>query len=168
MFKSEKVNYGRRHDDVEDSIWSKTKSKLSEATEAVNQKITNTTESVTDIDLSGKVKRFASEAARIVADLDEELVQSNSSYEIGDFKVSASLSVVGGMSLDIHYVKTPTARAISDLRLKSLQVKNPETGKSFNVPRISVAGRDQANVKDPHTGEVLCINVKTGEVIKTV
>ncbi len=139
--------------------------KISEATDTVGSKISSTANSVTDIDIKNKLRKFANEAAVLVGELDEELISNNSSYEIGDFKVRGTVGIMAGMSLDIHYVKTPTARAISDTRLKTIPITNPETGKSFNVSRVSIAGQENVNVRDPHTGDVLCIDCSTGNVL---
>jgi hypothetical protein len=117
------------------------------------------------IDLSSKIKDLATKSVDIVAELDKELAAKNSSYEIGDFKVKASLSVVGGMSLDIHFVKTPTSRLLADTRARNLLITNPQTGKRFNVPRTSLVGQEKSKVKDPHNGDILLIESETGRVV---
>lgn len=122
-------------------------------------------DSITDIDVTGRIKKFASDAVNIVSELDEELVSKNSSYEISDFKVRGTIGIVAGMILDIHYVKTPTARAISDNKVKMIPVINPETGATFNVSRVALAGKQHVNVKDPNTGDIFCIDAKTGKVL---
>lgn len=112
-----------------------------------------------------KLKDFTTEAVRLVAEIDEGLSDNNSPYEVGDFRVKGSISVVGGMDLDIHFVKTPSARDISNEKNKMLKITNPRTGKQISVPRISLAGKSIAKVKDPDTGEILTIDVKKGQVV---
>lgn len=129
-------------------------------------KVSETTNSVTDIDLWEKVKKFTSKSAEIVEEIDQELAEKNSSYEIADYRVRGSLSVVGGMTLDIHFIKTPTARAISDCKAKSLTIIHPNSKKQFNVSKIALVGQDKAKVRCPHSGDILLIETETGKVVE--
>lgn len=113
----------------------------------------------------GKLKSVTRTSVNLVEELDKELVESDSQYEIMDFKVKGNASVVGGVSLDIHFVKTPAARSLSDIKARTLVVTHPDTNKKVNVPKTSLVGQKKAKIKDPHSGDILLIESDTGKVV---
>lgn len=151
-----------------DSADSETKEKKGSFTAKLTEKVTSAKDSLKDFSIIGKIKDFSSNAVNMVAELDEYLTETNSAYEVGDFRVSANIGVVAGMSLDIRFIKTQTAKSISHEMSKLLTVINPNTGKDFRIPRLSLAGKSQAKVRDPNTNEIFLIDVKTGEVISLI
>lgn len=118
-----------------------------------------------DLSIFDKLKDFSSNAVNIVTELDEHLQNTNSFYEVADFRVNANVGLRAGMSVDIHLVKSQTAKIISQDRTKMLLVKNPRTGKEFKVDRVLLANKKQAKVRDPESGEILLIDTKSGEIV---
>lgn len=112
--------------------------------------------------LTKMVKNAALEGVRAVESIDAELAKTNSAYEVGYFRVMGSATVVGGVTLDIHFVKT----AIAKQRFSNLIVKNPGTGKEIAIPRAATFGKKQVKVRDPDTGEILVIDVAEATVLK--
>jgi hypothetical protein len=131
----------------------------------VSSAISGTKNIVNDLNMMNKIQDFTKNAVKVVSELDDHLTRSNSSYEISSFRVVASVTVTGGMTLDISFLKNPMAKALSQETAKNVSVINPKTGKSFKVPRIALAGKEKAKIKDPETGEILIIDAKTGAVI---
>lgn len=129
-----------------------------------SEKVSETKSSVTD-EVWDKIKNFTKKSAEFVAEMDKELAGKNSPYEIADYKVRGALTVVGGMSLDIHFIKTPTARALSDCKAKYLTVTHPYSKKQFNVSRVALFGQDKAKVRCPHSGDILIIETENGKVV---
>jgi DNA helicase TIP49 (TBP-interacting protein) len=113
----------------------------------------------------GRLTGFTKKSVHLVEELDKELVESQSQYEIMDFKVKGNASVVGGVSLDIHFVKTPAARALSDIKARMLVVIHPDTKQKINIPKTALVGQKKARVKDPNTGDILLIESETGKVL---
>lgn len=131
----------------------------------ISERFSSSKDAFKDFSVIGKIKDFSTRAVDMVAELDEHLNSSNSAYEVGDFRVNANLGVVAGMSLDIRFIKTQTARSISQSKSQFLSITNPQTGKEFKVGRVSLAGKAQAKVRDPETKDILLIETKTGNVI---
>lgn len=131
----------------------------------VTSAISSTKNAVTDFNLMNKIQDFTKNAVQIVSDIDNHLTASNSSYEINSFRVIANVTVTGGMTLDMTFTKNQVAKAISQESSKHITITNPNTGKSFKVQRLALAGKEKAKVKDPETGEILAIDVKSGSVI---
>lgn len=119
-----------------------------------------------DLDLTNKVKDFSIDAANIASEIDEYLLESNSPYEVSTFRVSANIGVTAGMTLDMHFSKTPFAKKFSAARAEHMVIKNPTTEKHFKVPRESLLGADQAKVRDPLTGDVFLIRTFDGKIIE--
>jgi hypothetical protein len=119
-----------------------------------------------DLNLTKKVKDFSINAANIAAEIDEYLLESNSPYEVSTFRVSANLGVTAGMTLDMHFAKTPFAKKFSAAKSEHMVIKNPTTEKHFKVPRESLLGADQAKVRDPLTGDIFLISTFDGKVIE--
>jgi len=112
-------------------------------------------------DILGKVKNFASSAAEIAKSIDEDLNAKGSAYEIAYFRVMGNVSVVGGLTLDIHFTKTALAKE-SDI---FLVVINPHTGGPIKIPKKSLMGMEKAKVKDMQTGEVFLIDARNGKIL---
>jgi len=136
-------------------------------TEKITEKFSASKDIFKDFSIINKIKEFSSNAVHMVAELDEHLVDTNSSYEVGDFRVTANIGVVAGMSLDIRFIKTQTAKSVSQKKNQLLSITNPKTGKEFKVARLSLAGKNQAKVRDPESGDILLIDSKTGKVISS-
>jgi hypothetical protein len=119
-----------------------------------------------DLNLTNKVKDFSIDAANIASEIDEYLLESNSPYEVSTFRVSANIGVTAGMTLDMHFSKTPYAKKFSSAKAEHMVIKNPTTEKHFKVPRESLLGADQAKVRDPLTGDVFLIRTFDGKVIE--
>lgn len=112
-------------------------------------------------DLLNKVTSFASSAAEIAKNIDDDLRARGSAYEIGHFRVMGNLSVVGGLTLDIHFTKTAYAKEDGMF----LVVINPRTERPLKIPRNAIVGREQAKIRDPETGEVLLIDTRSGNIL---
>lgn len=133
--------------------------------DGVKQKGQDLTELAQDtrgsFDLISKVKNFASSAAEIAKSIDEDLRAKGSAYEIGYYRVMGNLSVMGGLTLDIHFTKTAFAKEDAMF----LVVIDPKTGQALRVPRKAIAGREQAQIRHPETGEVLLIDTRSGKIL---
>jgi len=131
----------------------------------IKQKTNSLKEGVKDISVMAKVKEFTRSAVKTVEDLDNELLTTNSSYEINNFRVSATAGVTAGMTLDIHFVKNQGAKEIAQKASKFLVVINPETGSTIQVPKSALVNKETAKIKDPKTDAILTINAKTGKIL---
>lgn len=123
-------------------------------------------DSLKDFSIMDKVNSFCAKSVDIVTTIDQHLAATNSVYEVGNFKVNASAGLSAGMSLDINFIKTPAAKALKQTNDKFLQITNPKNNNTFKIPRAAVAGKSQAKVKDPTTGEIIMVNTTTGKVIE--
>jgi len=139
--------------------------KNDELSASISEKITTTKKSFNDLSVLAKIKEFTSSSVHTVEEIDKELLEANSQYEINNFRVSATAGVTAGMTLDIHFVKTQTAKEVAKEMSKFLVVKNPKTGSTIKIPRTALANKEFAKVKDPSTNEVLTINTKTGQIV---
>jgi hypothetical protein len=164
---------------IKENLITDTNTATSKARDAVNSfkdSIDETKELVKDFGID-KVKEFAVNATTIVSEIDTYLLDKNLPYEVGSFRVSANMGVMAGMILDIQFSKTLNAkknsfdsRTANEKNLPSINVDitNPNTGKSYKIPRASLANKEQAKIKDPETGQILVIDVKTEKVIKVI
>lgn len=118
-----------------------------------------------DFNLFEKYKNFATSAVKTVEELDDHLIKTRSHYEINDFRVSSTAGITAGLTLDIHFVKSAGAREIAAEQTKFLTIVHPQTELSFKVPYSALVGKEKAKVKDPKTGDILEVLVKTGEVL---
>ena len=132
----------------------------------IKQAAVDTKDSIKDFSALSKVKSFTAASVKMVEEIDEELMTTNSQYEINNFRVSATAGISAGMTLDIHFVKNQGAKEVAQNASRFLIVKNPETGSTIKVPKTALVNKDTAKVKDPKTEEILTINAKTGEIIK--
>ncbi|AFM26181.1 hypothetical protein [Desulfomonile tiedjei] len=107
------------------------------------------------------MKASALSLANTAAEIDAELRDRNSPYEVAFYRVSGSLTLVGGVTFDIHFTKTSLAKQESDF----IVIINPRTDSQIRVPRKALAGRETAKVRDPETGEILTVDVGTRTVI---
>ncbi|MBM3300382.1 MAG: hypothetical protein FJY85_10545, partial [Deltaproteobacteria bacterium] len=96
--------------------------------------------------------------ADVTADIDAELKKNNSPYEVAFYRVSGNLTVVGGVTFDIHFTKSSVAKEEAEF----LVLINPRTQKQLRIPRKALIGREYAQVRDPDTQEVLRVDVKNG------
>jgi len=136
-------------------------------TEKITEKFSASKDVFKDFSIISKIKDFSSNAVHMVTELDEHLVDTNSSYEVGDFRVTANIGVVGGISLDIRFIKTQTAKSVSQKKNQLLSIVNPKTGKEIKVSKLSLSGKKQAKIRDPETGDIFLIDSKTGKVISS-
>jgi hypothetical protein len=166
---------------IKENLITDTNTATSKARDAVNSfkdSIDETKGLVKDFGVD-KVKEFAVNASTIVSEIDTYLLEKNSPYEVGSFRVSANMGVMAGMILDIQFSKTLNAKknsfdsraAIenkSTLPSLNIDITNPTTGKSYKVPRTALVNKEQIKIKDPATGQLLVIDVKTEKVIKVI
>jgi hypothetical protein len=144
---------------------SQAKKNINSFTEKITDGVKNMKGSINDFSVLDKLKEYSTSAVQMVGELDENLCSSNSPYEVGYFRVSGNISITGGMTLDIYFTKTQTAKSISQESSKLLTIINPNTQRGFKISRLSLAGKKQAKVRDPLTKEIFIINSKTGEVL---
>ncbi|MBQ4836901.1 MULTISPECIES: hypothetical protein [Pseudoalteromonas] len=141
------------------------KEKGEELTASIKQKATDAKDNLKDISVMNKVKDFTKASVKTVEDIDNDLLASNSQYEINNFRVSATAGVTAGMTLDIHFVKNQGAKEIAQKASRFLIVVNPDTGSKIQVPRSALVNKETAKIKDPKTEAVLTINAKTGAIL---
>lgn len=143
--------------------------KVSNATVALKvdleKKAESAKESFDDFSVAGKVRDASFNAVNIVSEIDQHLLEKHSPYEVATFRVTTTIGVILGVSLDIQFTKTTGAKAISQERSSYLVVTNPSTGQTIKVPRVQIGNKKQVKAKDPSTGEVLVVDVATGAVI---
>ncbi len=132
----------------------------------VQAKIKQSKEMIDEFSLSGKVKDFTLSSVKVAQEIDAELQKENCQYEVNNFRVSASAGMMAGMTLDLHFTKTPGAKKISEQESKYLSIINPGTGKPLKVLRSAVHGKDTVKLKDPDTGEVLVADTTSGKVLE--
>lgn len=132
----------------------------------VQTKLKQSKEAINEFSLSNKVKDFTLASVRLAQEVDSELHKNNYQYEVNDFRVSANAGVVAGMTLDLHFTKTPGAKKVSEQESKFISITNPGTGKSMKVLRSAVHGKDSIKLKDPDTGETLVADTITGKILE--
>jgi hypothetical protein len=150
------------------NILKQTKKTCDSVANTISNGVGNMKESISDFSILDKVKDYSSRAVDMVGELDEKLAEKKSPYEVGYFRVSGNVSITGGMTLDIYFTKTQTAKSISHEKSKFVSVTNPNTGKSFRYPISLFAGKKEATVRDPLTKELFMVNSKTGDILCTV
>jgi hypothetical protein len=133
--------------------------------ESLDDTVGEAKDAIKDFTLMNKIRDFSSSSVNIVADIDDHLAKNNAPYEVSTFRVSANMGVMAGMTLDIHFTKSTTAKNLTNEVRSNLVVTNPKTGKSFKVPKSAFGDKEEAKVKDPNNGEVLLINTKSGQII---
>jgi hypothetical protein len=161
-----------------------TASKAIEAVSHLKNSLDETKESIKDFGVD-KVKDFALNATIIVGEIDAFLLEKNLPYEVGNFRISANMGVMAGMILDINFSKTLNAKKNSfetresrsttnennpnsQQESKTISITNPSTGKSYKIPRASLAGKEQAKIRDPETRQLLVIDVESEKVVKVI
>jgi len=132
----------------------------------VQTKLKQSKEALDEFSLSNKVKDFTLASVRLAQEIDNELHKENYQYEVNDFRVSANAGVVAGMTLDLHFTKTPGAKRVSEQESKFISIQNPGTGNTMKVLRSAVHGKDSIKLKDPDTGETLIADPATGKVLE--
>lgn len=134
-------------------------------TDSVSESLGSAKQSIDDFSIANKIREFSFKAVNIVSDVDTYLLENNSPYEVASFRINTNIGVILGMALDIQFTKTSGAKAKSQDMSSNLVVTNPATGKTIKIPRIQIGNRKQIKAKDPSTGEVLVIDVETGQVV---
>jgi len=99
--------------------------------------------------------------AEVTAEIDKELKDRDSPYEVAFYRVSGNVGVIAGINFDIHFTKSPTAKEESEFVI----IINPKTDSQLRVPRKALIGRERAKIRDPETGEILTIDVKTRRIV---
>lgn len=116
-------------------------------------------ETVSQFSIGSAVKDFAVKSTQVVEQIDKELTNKNSIYEVASFRVGANAGVVGGMTLQIDFVKTAEAKNISNQRRAYLDLAHPNTGKIMRVLRSAFGDKEIAVIRDPSTGDLLEVDV---------
>lgn len=107
------------------------------------------------------MKSSALALADVTAEIDAQLRERSSPYEVGYYRVSGSLTVVGGVTFDIFFTKSTVGKEESEY----VVIINPKTDSQLRVPRKALIGRETAQIRDPETGDILTIDVKTRQVL---
>ena len=162
--------------DTSDDLVLTISSSTSKAKGAVNllkDSIGDTKDFVKDFGV-GKIKEFALDASSIVTEIDAHLLEKNLPYAVNNFRVSANVGVMAGMVLDIQFAKNTNTNSSIGTHNKSavdsntVDITNPNTGKLYKVPREHLVNKEKAKIKDPDTGELLIIDVKTRQITEVV
>ncbi len=146
-------------------MWGIIKGKASDTVNSLKDSATTAKDSIGNFSLSNTVKDFAVKSAQVVSEIDEQLTKAGSTYEVATFRVSANAGVIAGMVLDISFAKTVVAKNMSNEKRVSLSIENPISGKIIRILRSALGTKEIAMVRDPSTGDILQVNVKTGKVI---
>lgn len=141
------------------------KDKTDSAIDTIKAHTDNAGAAVSQFSIGNSVRDFAVKSASIVEEIDEQLTTRGASFEVASFRVAATASVIGGMTLDIMFSKTSVAKVATNERRQQLEVFNPATKQVIRILRSAFKGKEIAKVRDPVSGEVLQINVSTGEII---
>lgn len=131
---------------------------------SISQSASDTKEKLSNFSLAKTIKEFASTSVAAATEIDEHLTNIGSPYEINSLRISASASVIAGMTLDISFTKTSTAKTIGNQLRNEMSITNPATGKVFKILRSAFAGREIVKVRDPNNGDLLQLHVASGEV----
>lgn len=121
-------------------------------------------EKISNLSITSAVKDFAISSVAAATEIDEHLTRTGSPYEINSLRIAASASVMAGMTLDITFTKTSNAKTIGNQLRNEFSVTNPTTGKVIKLLRSAFAGKEIIKVRDPNNGELLQIQVSSGEV----
>jgi hypothetical protein len=131
---------------------------------AISQGAEDAKSKITNFSLASAIKDFTSSSVEAATEIDEHLTKIGSPYEINSLRISASASVMAGMTLDMTLTKTNTAKTIGNQLRNEMSITNPTTGKIFKILRSTFVGKEVIKVKDPNNGEILQIQVASGEV----
>lgn len=101
------------------------------------------------------MKSSAIALAKTTAEIDANLRDSDSPYEVAFYRVSGNLTVIGGITFDIHFSKT----ADSKRRDEFVDVISPTTNKLLKIPRSALVGKKFIQVRDPETEEVFTYDI---------
>jgi hypothetical protein len=140
------------------------KEKGGNLTNAISQGAEDAKTKWSNFSISATVKEFTLTSVAAATEIDEHLTQIGSPYEINSLRISASASVVAGMTLDMTLTKTNTAKSIGNQLRNEMSITNPTTGKIIKILRSKFAGKEIVKVRDPENGEILQIHVSSGEV----
>jgi hypothetical protein len=121
-------------------------------------------EKISNLSITSAVKDFAISSVSAANEIDDHLTKTGSPYEINSLRIAASASVMAGMTLDITFTKTNNAKTIGNQLRNELNVTNPTTGKVIKLLRSAFVGKEVIKVRDPNNGELLQIQVSSGEV----
>ena len=121
-------------------------------------------EKISNLSITSAVKDFAISSVSAATEIDDHLTKTGSPYEINSLRIAASASVMAGMTLDITFTKTNNAKTIGNQLRNELNVTNPTTGKVIKLLRSAFVGKEVIKVRDPNNGELLQIQVSSGEV----
>ena len=101
------------------------------------------------------MKSSAIALARTTAEIDANLRDSDSPYEVAFYRVSGNLTVIGGITFDIHFSKT----ADSKRRDEFVEVISPTTNKLLKISRSALVGKKFIQVRDPETKEIFTYDI---------
>lgn len=157
-------------------MWDKVKGKSEAVSDAIRDKATSGADTikeklstvgdiVSEFSASSLLKDFSYKAVSAVEEIDTYLTKTGSIYEVNSFRIAASASLVGGFNLDISFTKSSVAKSQSNEKRNELEIFNPSTGRIIKILRSACLGKETVKVKDPLTGEILEISVKTGEIL---
>ena len=121
-------------------------------------------EKISNLSITSAVKDFAISSVAAATEIDDHLTKAGSPYEIYSLSIAASASVMAGMSLDFTFTKTNNAKTIGNQLRNEFSITNPTTGKVIKLLRSAFAGKEVIKVRDPNNGELLQIQVSSGEV----
>ena len=151
----------KKHTDAASSF---VKEKGSGITSSIAQGATDAKEKLSSFSIAGAVKEFATTSVSAATEIDEHLTKIGSPYEINSLRIAASASMMAGMTLDITFTKTNNAKTAGNQLRNELNVTNPTTGKVIKLLRSAFVGKEVIKVRDPNNGELLQIQVSSGEV----
>ena len=146
-------------DEPKISIMEKMKNAGSEGIDKLKEK-------ANDVDITKAINNFSIKAVKMVEELDDQLLASNSNYEINNFLVSSSIGLHLGFRVDITMVKTKIAKDLRDLEIKNALGKCPSCNAQWKVPRTALVGKEKAKLKCSACGKPFVIETKTFKVIE--
>ena len=137
------------------------------ATDGINKVKEKTSDiDLSKIDISKTLMSFAKKSVATVEELDKELLEVNSNYEINNFVISSNIGLHIGFKLDITFVKTKTAKEIRSKQIENATGKCPYCQKEWKIPKSSIAGKAKAKLRCASCQKIFTVDGKTFKVIK--
>lgn len=121
---------------------------------------------VSEIDFTKAVKKFATKSVKLVEELDEELLEENSSYEINNFMISSSIGLQIGFRIDITMVKTKISKELRIMETQNAIGKCPHCSAQWKVPKTALVGKEIAKLKCAKCEKFFTINGKTFKIVE--
>jgi hypothetical protein len=91
--------------------------------------------------------KFALKSANVVEEIDVELMEKNSPFEISHFSVAGTAGIITSANLTIFFTKTASTNEIQSSVRRSVTGICPSCGEGWVVEKLKIAGKSSVSIR---------------------